>query len=140
VIAPALGSLDANVVLRLLLDDVPEQHELALLLLREHGPLSVSDIAFIETIFVLGRAYGLTRAQQSQAVLGLLRQPGIVGSTELFERAFDNYAGHSKLSFEDCYLVAAANLSGNGPLWTFDKKLASQTEAQLLTAENVATA
>ena len=135
----ATGSLDANVVLRLLLDDVPEQHETALALFRRRGPLTISDVALIETIFVLGRAYELTREQQSEAVLGLLRQPGIVGSVELFEEAFGIYLQHPKLSFEDCYLVSVAIRMGNSPLWTFDKKLANQTEARLLTAVAVTT-
>ena len=135
----ATGSVDANVVLRLLLGDIPEQHETALALFRGRGPLTISDVALIETIFVLGRAYGLTRAQQSEAVLGLLRQPGIVGNVELFEGAFGSYLQHPKLSFEDCYLVSMADRTGNGPLWTFDKKLANQTEARLLTAHAVTT-
>lgn len=131
------GSVDANILLRLLLNDVPDQHEMALLLLRDGNQLVVSDTAFIETIFVLGRAYGLTREQQSEAVLGLLHQPAIGGNKALFELAFDDYVKHPKLSFEDCYLVAAAHISGNAPLWTFDKKLASQTDARSLTADNL---
>ena len=133
------GSLDANVVLRLLLGDVPEQHETALALFRRGGSLTISDVALIESVFVLGRAYGLTRPQQSEALLGLLRQPGIVGSVELFEEAFATYLQHPKLSFEDCYLVSMAGRTGNVPLWTFDKKLANQTEARLLTAVAVTT-
>lgn len=131
------GSLDANVVLRLLLDDVPEQHRLAVMLLRSPGTLVVSDTALIETIFVLGRAYELSRRQQAEAILGLLRQPGIAGSVEHFETAFALYLAHPKLSFEDCYLAVAAEQSGNRPLWTFDKKLATQTDAELLSAVSV---
>lgn len=129
------GSLDANVVLRLLLDDIPEQHAAALALFRRGGSLAVSDVALIETIFVLGRAYELTRAQQAEAVLGLLRQPQVVGDLEHFEFAFDAFLHHPKLSFEDCYLVTETHRSSRGPLWTFDKKLAGQTEARLLTPD-----
>jgi len=132
------ASLDANVVLRLLLDDVPEQHQLAVTLVTDHGPLTVSDVALIETIFVLGRAYGLTRAEQSEAVMGLLSLPMIEGRSELFEMAFSDYLGHPKLSFEDCYLVALAHMEGRAPLWTFDRKLAQQTEARLLTPDQIA--
>lgn len=127
------GSLDANVVLRLLLQDVPEQHELAVSLLRSPGALVVSDTALIETIFVLGRAYELSRPQQAEAILGLLRQPDIAGSVEHFESAFALFLAHPKLSFEDCYLLVEAERSGDRPLWTFDKKLATQTDAELLT-------
>lgn len=131
------GSLDANVVLRLLLDDVPQQHQLAVALVRLPVTLAVSDTALIETIFVLGRAYELSRPQQAEAILGLLRQPGITGSVEYFESAFALYLAHPKLSFEDCYLVVAAERSGDRPLWTFDKKLATQTDAELLTTASL---
>lgn len=128
------GSLDANVVLRLLLNDVPEQHDLAVALFRKPGTLTISDTALIETIFVLGRAYGLSRTQQSEAILGLIRQPGVAAGAEHFEKAFALYQLHPKLSFEDCYLVVGSAQSQNQPLWTFDKKLSAQTEAKLLTA------
>jgi predicted nucleic acid-binding protein len=126
------GSLDANVILRLLLNDVPAQHAAALALLSTGDSFAVSDTAMIETIFVLGRAYELSRAQQREAVVGVLGQPNIAGGLELFETAFELYLAHPKLSFEDCYLVSVAEQTGRGPLWTFDKKLASQTDARLV--------
>jgi predicted nucleic acid-binding protein len=133
------ASLDATVVLRLLLDDVPEQHHLAVSLVTDHGPIVVSDVALIETIFVLGRAYGLTRTEQYEAVMGLLSLPMIDGRSDVFEAAFADYVGHPKLSFEDCYLVALAYAEGHTPLWTFDRKLAQQTDARLLTPDQLAT-
>lgn len=126
------GSLDANILLRLLLDDVPHQHAAAIRLLADGGRFAVSDTALIEVNFVLGRAYGLTRDQQNEAIVGLLQQPQIVGNIDLFTAAFVIYCGHPKLSFEDCYLVSRAQANGDEPLWTFDKKLATQTRAQLL--------
>jgi predicted nucleic acid-binding protein len=126
------GSLDANVILRLLLNDVPAQHAAALALLSAGDSFVVSDTAMIETIFVLGRAYELTREQQREAVVGVLGQQNISGSLELFEAAFELYLAHPKLSFEDCYLVSVAERTGRGPLWTFDKKLVSQTDARLV--------
>lgn len=132
------ASLDANVVLRLLLDDVPEEHQLAVTLVTVYGPLAVSDVALIETIFVLGRAYGLTRAEQYEAVMGLLSLPMVEGRSDLFEMAFADYLVHPKLSFEDCYLVALARTEGRAPLWTFDRKLAQQTDARLLTPDQMA--
>ena len=126
------GSLDANVILRMLLNDVPIHHSAALALLSSGDSFAVSDTAMIETIFVLGRAYGLTREQQREAVVGVLGQPQISGSLELFEAAFELYLAHPKLSFEDCYLVSVADSTGMEPLWTFDRKLANQTSARLV--------
>ncbi len=127
----AHGFLDANVVLRLLIDDVPGQHEAARALLAS-GHFRVADAALIEVIFVIGRHYGLTRHEQREALRDLLAQPRVDGSAELFGAAFEIYVEHPKLSFEDCYLVTVAEQSGEGPLWTFDRKLASQTSAVLV--------
>lgn len=126
------GSLDANVLLRLLLNDVPHQHAAAMKLLADGGRFAVSDTALIEVNFVLGRAYGLNRDQQHEAIVGLLQQPQIVGNIDVFAVTFDLYCPHPKLSFEDCYLVSLAEANGDEPLWTLDKKLASQTQAELL--------
>ena len=126
------ASLDANVVLRLLLNDVPEQHDAAVALLQSGGTFVISDIALVETVFVLGRAYGLNREQQREAIQGLVNLPQIVANAALFDRAMALFVGHPKLSFEDCYLVTSADLTSNQPLYTFDRKLASQTDAHLL--------
>lgn len=131
------GSLDANVLLRLLLDDVPHQHAAAMDLLAEGGPFAVSNTALIEVGFVLGRAYGLTRDQQQEAIVGLLQQPQITGNTDVFLTAFDLYCAHPKLSFEGWYLVSHAEANGYEPLWTFDRKLATQTRAQLIRGNGI---
>jgi predicted nucleic acid-binding protein len=126
------GSLDANVLLRLLLNDVPAQHRAALALVTNGDDYEVSDVALIEVAFVLGRAYGLDRNEQREAIIGLLDLPGIRGSRELFGAAFELYLDRPKLSLEDCYLVTRAQLDSCEPLWTFDRKLANQSRAQLV--------
>ena len=127
--------MDANVVLRLLLNDVPEQHAAAVALLHTGGTFVVSDIALVETVFVLGHAYGLNREQQREAIQGLVNLPQIVANAALFDRALALFVRHPKLSLEDCYLVTSADLTQNQPLYTFDRKLAGQTDARLLTTD-----
>ena len=67
------GSLDANALLRLLLNDIPEQHKATKKLLASAPtPLAVADIAVIELVFVLERHYGFSRQQVGEAVTGLM--------------------------------------------------------------------
>ncbi|KNX37913.1 PIN domain-containing protein [Luteipulveratus halotolerans] len=127
------GSLDANVLLRALIDDIPDQGRAARDLIRAGSQWFVDDVAVIEVVFVLGRAYGLDRSQQREATMGVLRQPSISASLDLFEDVFDLYVGHPKLSIQDCYLVVAAGQRRRAPLHTFDRKLANQTDAVLVT-------
>ncbi|HUC87962.1 MAG TPA: PIN domain-containing protein [Candidatus Binatia bacterium] len=121
------GSLDANVILRLLLNDVPAQHDAALKLFNKTiTQLSISDTAVIEVVFVLGRVYGFTRQQVFEAIGGLMKLQKLNLNRALFEMALSYFIKHPSLSFEDCCLVVYAQLNQAEPLWTFDKKLANQ--------------
>ncbi|HMT87924.1 MAG TPA: hypothetical protein PKE40_16420 [Arachnia sp.] len=117
-------------MLRLLLNDVPSQHTSALALVTR-GALRVSDVAVAEIVFVLGRHYELTRRQVHGVIRRLLRQPQILASSEALA-ALEDYVAHPKLSFEDCLLVEHTRRDDAEPLWTFDRKLANQTSAQLV--------
>jgi len=121
------GSLDTNALLRLLLNDVVEQHEAVKKLLRATtNQLAVADIAIIELVFVLKRHYGFSRKQVTEAITGLMLLREINCNRTLFEKALSVYVSQSALSFEDCCLSTYAMLNQAEPLWTFDKKLASQ--------------
>lgn len=127
------GSLDTNALLRLLLNDIAEQHEAVKKLLREASyQIAVADIAVIELVFVLERHYGFSRQQVSEAVTGLMLLREINCNRTLFEKALFIYVSHSALSFEDCCLTTYATLNMAEPLWTFDKKLATQADGAKL--------
>lgn len=68
----------------------------------------------------------------AEAVLGLMSMSRINCNKILFEAALPPYVLHPKLSFEACCLASHAGLDDAGPLWTFDKKLANQTDARLI--------
>ncbi|WP_067474673.1 PIN domain-containing protein [Nocardia amamiensis] len=127
------GSLDANVVLRLLLNDVPDQHAAAVSLLEgAEAPFAVPDVAIIEVVFALCRYYEFSRDAATEAIEGLMSLVEIECNRDLFARALPVFAERPKLSFDDCCLAASAELSDAEPLWTFDKKLATQTKAARL--------
>jgi len=121
------GSFDTNVLLRLLLNDIPGQHTATKKLLSQAiHQFVIADTAIIELVFVLDRYYGLSRLQTTEAVEGLMNLKEINCNRVLFKRAMPLYIKHSSLSFEDCCLSAYALLNDAEPLWTFDKKLANQ--------------
>lgn len=68
------GSIDINVLLRLLLNDVPDQH-LAAKELIEQAPhqFAVADTVIIEVVFVLERYYRFSRLNIAEAVDGLMK-------------------------------------------------------------------
>lgn len=127
------GSVDTNVLLRLLLRDIPEQHKAALELVQKaDGQLVVADVAIIEMVFVLHKGYSFTRKQIVQALEGLSSAAQLSCNAVVFERIIPEYLTHPKLSFEDCYLAALATHCEAEPVWTFDKKLANQIESARL--------
>jgi predicted nucleic acid-binding protein len=131
--SPSGGSLDANVVLRLLLTDVPDQHAAAVTLLeRTDAPFVVSDVAVIEVVFALCRHYDFSRGEAAEAIEGMMSLTHIDCNRLLFMRALPLFTDHPKLSFEDCCLVTYAELSNAQPLWTFDRKLAGQDSSARL--------
>ena len=62
----------------------------------------------------------------SESIKAIMHFENICFNKGLIEDSLDLYVSHPKLSFVDCYLAAATNLSNEKPLWTFDHKLASQ--------------
>lgn len=127
------GSLDANVVLRLLLNDVPDQHAAAVALVESaDAPFVVADIAVIEVVFALCRHYEFSRTAAAEAVEALMSLTQIDCNHVMFKHVLPLFIDRPKLSFEDCCLAVSAELSNAEPLWTFDRKLAGQARSARL--------
>src|SRR5665213_2034107 len=125
--AKFLGSLDTNVLLRLLINDIPEQHMAAKnLLVTADAQVAVADTVIIELVFVLDRYYGFSRLQIAETIDGLSKLKELNFNRILFELATSVFVGHPALSFEDCCLSVYAKLNDAEPLWTFDQKLSKQ--------------
>lgn len=129
-------SIDTNIVLRYILNDIPEQKQQVINMLSESNTTHyLSSQAISEVIYVLERTYGAPREKIVDAVsFFLTRYDGIViYDHDLSKITFPLYLAHPKLSWVDCALAAEAEIKRHEPLMTFDKKLASQvTSAKLV--------
>lgn len=130
------GSLDTNILLRLILQDVPDQHNAAVKLFNDaKGQLAASDLAIIEMTFVLlGQNYQFTREQIAEVIEGIMQIPKINCNRALFRQVLPMYVHKPALSFEDCCLAVYAEINNATPLWTFDQKLAKQSPSVKLLA------
>lgn len=127
-------SLDTNIILRLILNDVPAQRRKAVeLLLRPDVVYQVPDLVITEAVYVL-QEKDKTRAEIVTMLEGLFKPLNIVVNLELFEQVLPMYLEHPKLSFNDCYLAALAATNEAEPLWTFDQALAKQSPTAKLVA------
>lgn len=128
------GSLDTNILARLLLPDNESLHQQAKDLFGRYQSFVVADVAITELVFVLSKHYGFSRTQVGEAIEGLIKLKQVICSQPIFTAAITLYVKHPALSFEDCYLASYAKQNQTEPLWTFDKKLAKQaSSAQLVT-------
>ena len=123
-------SLDTNAILRVLLQDVPEQkRKVAELLTRPNVIYRLDPAVIIEAVYVMERApYDCSREQVRKKLGMLFKLMNIMCDIEAFSEAADMYVEHPKLSFVDCYLAAVAEKNNASPLWTFDKDMAKQLE------------
>ena len=58
-----MAAVDTNVLVRLLVADDPGQTQRALSFLEARGPLWVSTVVLVETVWVLTAVYGWSKAQ-----------------------------------------------------------------------------
>ena len=116
-----MNSLDANVILRFLLNDLPAQ-SLAAKRLIATSQCYASDVILTEVVFVLDKLYGYSRPDAAALVRQLIGLQSVVCNESLVDKALELYARKKQLSFPDCYAAIEASLSGDS-FKTFDKEL-----------------
>lgn len=119
-----MTSLDTNVVLRFLLDDVPEQTKSAKKVIEKNN-VYVTDVVVIEIIYVLEKVMLLSRKDISDLLKGFLGFANVVHNSYFLIETIKFYEVHPSLSIVDCYASAEAKAYHN-KLATFDKRLAMQ--------------
>jgi predicted nucleic-acid-binding protein len=120
-------ALDTNVVVRLLVDDDPEQCRRARRLVEEaekhQEPLWLCDIVMCETIWVLESYYDLGRDSIAPALKRLVRARQVVlQSSDQVAAALTAYSDGSA-DFADYLILEHAKAAGCDRLVTFDRGL-----------------
>ncbi len=120
-------ALDTNVVVRILMDDDPEQGALARRLveraLDEGAALFVPLIVVCETVWVLETVYRVSRGSVAEAVSWLLTAEQLqIERQEEVARALTAYAG-SRADLADILIRERARTHGAQAVATFDRSL-----------------
>lgn len=123
-------ALDTNVLVRFLVVDDEEQSRRAAALVQgavERGEeLFLSDIVMCETVWVLARAYGLSRGKIAEALGRLLRARSVVfDSSDRLARALEAYR-NGPGDFADYVIREQARAAGAAAVATFDRALAGE--------------
>lgn len=123
-----MKSLDTNITLRLLLQDVPEQLDKVIALIDRSKPnsLSVADAVFFECVWIMsGKTYNFDRTLIGKLLIQVTDIPQINCNRAMLVKAVRLYVANTQISFIDACLTVYAELNGAAPLLTFDKKLVS---------------
>ncbi|MBI2334198.1 PIN domain-containing protein [Candidatus Daviesbacteria bacterium] len=115
--------LDANVILRFLLKDHPEQSPAAKKILENRDEmLLMTDVVLAEVIWVLNSLYQLTREEIADKIYQLLNLNSIYSNKELLIRALYFYRNFN-ISYIDAYLAAYGEQNELEGIYSFDKGL-----------------
>lgn len=117
-------SLDANVVLRFLLNDIPSQTTRARTLFSKPA-IYASDVVISEVAFVLEKGMKFERASVALLLRTLTSLQNLTFSCHFLPEVIALFESRKSLSFVDCYAATEAKTVG-GTLFTFDKKLVNQ--------------
>ncbi|HEY1608317.1 MAG TPA: type II toxin-antitoxin system VapC family toxin [Paraburkholderia sp.] len=127
--------LDTNVLVRYFAQDDAAQAKKATALiesLTQERPGYVTQVALIEVVWVLGRAYDVERAEIAQVVETLLRTKEVlVEAGETVWRAVRLYAG-SSADFADCLIERTCHDAQCEYTATFDVKAAKVAGMRLV--------
>ena len=116
-----MNSLDTNVVIRYLLNDIPTRTEEAKKVIARSA-CYITDVVAVEIIFVLEEVIGLERRDITTLVKAFLGLPNMVYNHYFLDQAIDLYKTKQTLSIVDCYAATEAKVYGNH-LLSFDKEL-----------------
>ena len=117
-------SLDTNVILRFLLNDVPSQTASAKVLF-SRPLIYASDVVVAEVAFVLEKGMKFERASVGLLLRTLTALPNLTFNCHFLPEVITLFQSRKSLSFVDCYAATEAKIYG-GTLFTFDKKLINQ--------------
>jgi predicted nucleic-acid-binding protein len=127
------ASIDTNIILRLIINEIPEQHNKSHALLSQKGvKFHIIDQVFVELEYALRMHYKFDRPIICNALQTIISQKNIVSNKELLFNTLTTYGVKLNISFVDCMLAEHATQSKASPLYTFDKKLAQLENVELL--------
>lgn len=115
--------VDANILVRHLTGDPPDQAARVGAYLAESGDLVLPDLIVAEVVYVLESVYRAPRELIAQGLRAMVTFPRTrTIDQELLLRAIEVYE-FDRLDFAEAYLVASAERSGIGAILSFDRSI-----------------
>jgi len=120
-----LTIIDANIILRFLLNDLPEQAERCSLLLQkiERGEETVflPDLALADIVWTLEKFYRQPKERIRELMLPLIVLRGIRLTSKSVTKNALNFYADKNLDWTDAFIAATMKASGNKNIYSYDK-------------------
>jgi predicted nucleic-acid-binding protein len=118
---------DANTLVAALVAGREEQHQVAIGVARERGPLVIGEAVMAEVCWVLQRMYGIVRRDVATMICDALDgRRFIAWDPDLADSTLARMESSPRFSFVDCLLIERA--ASGDPVLTFDRDLARAIE------------
>jgi predicted nucleic-acid-binding protein len=116
-------AIDTNVLVRLVVDDDPEQARIAAE--RTAKGAWVSHLVLAESVWVLSGNFGLSRSEIVSTIKTLLTHPNVAFEDgNVVRAALQRFGERRAVDFSDCLILEIARKAGQMPLATFDRDFA----------------
>jgi len=125
--------IDANIILRFLLNDNPKLSDLATKIIEEHNVTILIEV-LAEVVYVLHGLYKVPRQEITNIILELGNIENITFSERVIAECALKIFGSENMDFIDCVLLAF-HLSYDEDVFTFDKKIRSKLSRNLVKME-----
>ena len=116
-----MNSLDTNIILRYILNDIPDQTLKAREIIID-TQCYITDVVIIEVIYVLEKVIEIKRSDIVKLIKMFFNLHNLEYNDNIFDEVLILYEKLNTLSIVDCYATVEAKLS-NSALISFDKDL-----------------
>ncbi len=114
--------LDANLIIRYLVEDDRKKADKIEKLLHSKDDLILTDVTISEIVWVLASYYKLNREEIAERLEALLLLPNIKTNEKLLLQALSYYRQH-KIDWVDAYLASFAKENNLKSVYSYDKDL-----------------
>jgi predicted nucleic acid-binding protein len=121
--------LDTSYIVRYLTNDPPEMAAVAAAVIDSEEPLVLSELALVETAYVLTSVYQLQRAETADVLMELVQRSNLHLGRLSKARALAALSlcrNSKRYSFTDVLLWAQARDSGAERIYSFDRKFPAE--------------
>ena len=118
------GLVDTSVIVRYLTGDPPHLADLSARLIDSETALVVTDVVLLESAYVLGSVYGVSRVRVVDELIALLRRENIAAfpaPKDKMIEALQLCRPSGRVSFGDAMIWAVARVTGQA-VFTLDKR------------------